>query len=33
MTERAELVGGRLTVTARPGLGTTVTATVPARSG
>ena len=33
MTERAELVGGRLTVTSRPGLGTTVTATVPARSG
>ena len=31
MTERAELVGGRLTVTSRPGLGTTVTATVPAR--
>jgi signal transduction histidine kinase len=33
MTERAELVGGRLTVTSRPGLGTSVTATVPARSG
>jgi hypothetical protein len=32
MTERAELVGGRLTVTSRPGLGTTVTATVPMRS-
>ena len=32
MTERAELVGGRLTVTSRPGLGTTVTATVPVRS-
>jgi two-component system NarL family sensor kinase len=29
MTERAELIGGRLTVTSRPGLGTTVTATVP----
>jgi len=29
MTERAELVGGRLTVTSRPGLGTTVTAIVP----
>ncbi|MBO0802521.1 MAG: GAF domain-containing sensor histidine kinase [Nocardiopsaceae bacterium] len=29
MTERAELVGGRLTVTSRPGIGTTVTATVP----
>jgi two-component system, NarL family, sensor kinase len=33
MTERAELVGGRLTVTSRTGVGTTVTATVPARSG
>ena len=32
MTERAELVGGRLTVTSRPGLGTSVTATVPVRS-
>jgi two-component system NarL family sensor kinase len=32
MAERAELVGGRLTVTSRPGLGTSVTATVPARS-
>jgi signal transduction histidine kinase len=31
MTERAELVGGRLVVTSRPGLGTTVTATVPVR--
>jgi signal transduction histidine kinase len=31
MAERAELVGGRLTVTSRPGLGTTVTATVPVR--
>lgn len=29
MAERAELMGGRLTVTSRPGLGTTVTATVP----
>ena len=29
MTERAELMGGRLTVTSRPGRGTTVTATVP----
>lgn len=29
MAERAELVGGRLTVTSRPGVGTTVTATVP----
>ncbi len=29
MAERAELIGGRLTVTSRPGLGTTVTATVP----
>ncbi|HEV2371628.1 MAG TPA: GAF domain-containing sensor histidine kinase [Streptosporangiaceae bacterium] len=29
MAERAELVGGRLTVKSRPGLGTTVTATVP----
>ena len=33
MAERAELVGGRLAVTSRPGLGTTVTATVPVRSG
>ncbi len=34
MTERAELIGGRLSVTSRPGLGTTVTATVPLdRSG
>jgi two-component system, NarL family, sensor kinase len=32
MTERAELVDGRLVVTSRPGLGTTVTATVPVRS-
>jgi two-component system NarL family sensor kinase len=31
MTERAELMGGRLTVASRPGLGTTVTATVPLR--
>lgn len=29
MAERAELIGGRLTVTSRPGVGTTVTATVP----
>jgi two-component system, NarL family, sensor kinase len=33
MAERAELIGGRLTVTSRPGIGTTVTATVPVRSG
>lgn len=33
MAERAELIGGRLTVTSRPGIGTTVTATVPTRSG
>jgi two-component system, NarL family, sensor kinase len=32
MTERAELVGGQLAVTSRPGLGTTVTAIVPVRS-
>jgi two-component system, NarL family, sensor kinase len=32
MTERAELVGGRLEVRSRPGSGTTVTAVVPARS-
>ncbi len=32
MAERAELVGGRLVVTSRPGLGTTVTGTVPVRS-
>ena len=31
MSERAELLGGRLTVTSRPGIGTTVTATVPVR--
>jgi signal transduction histidine kinase len=31
MSERAELIGGRLTVTSRPGIGTTVTATVPVR--
>ncbi|MBO0776343.1 MAG: GAF domain-containing sensor histidine kinase, partial [Actinobacteria bacterium] len=31
MAERAELIGGRLSVTSRPGIGTTVTATVPAR--
>jgi two-component system, NarL family, sensor kinase len=29
MAERAELIGGRLSVTSRPGVGTTVTATVP----
>jgi two-component system, NarL family, sensor kinase len=29
MAERAELIGGRLTVTSRPGVGTTVTASVP----
>jgi signal transduction histidine kinase len=29
MAERAEVIGGRLYVSARPGLGTTVTATVP----
>ena len=33
MAERAELVGGRLSVVSRPGVGTTVTATVPVRSG
>jgi two-component system NarL family sensor kinase len=33
MTERAELIGGRLSVTSRPGIGTTVTATVPVRPG
>jgi two-component system NarL family sensor kinase len=33
MAERAELIGGKLTVTSRPGIGTTVTATVPVRSG
>jgi signal transduction histidine kinase len=32
MAERAELIGGRLTVTSRRGLGTTVSATVPVRS-
>jgi two-component system, NarL family, sensor kinase len=32
MGERAELVGGRLIVTSRPGLGTTVTATVQVRA-
>ena len=32
MTERAELIGGRLSVTSRPGTGTTVTAIVPVRS-
>jgi len=29
MAERAELIGGRLSVTSRPGVGTTVTASVP----
>lgn len=29
MTERAELTGGRLDVTSRPGIGTTAAATVP----
>ena len=29
MAERAELMGGRLEVTSRPGLGTTVTAVIP----
>jgi signal transduction histidine kinase len=33
MTERAELVGGRIDVTSRPGLGTAVTAVVPLRAG
>jgi signal transduction histidine kinase len=33
MTERAELVGGRLEVRSRPGTGTTVTAVVPAKAG
>ena len=33
MAERADLVGGRIAVTSRPGLGTTVTVTVPARPG
>jgi signal transduction histidine kinase len=32
MTERAEPTGGGLTVTSRPGIGATVTATVPVRS-
>jgi signal transduction histidine kinase len=31
MSERAELIGGRLTVSSRPGIGTTVTVTVPVR--
>lgn len=31
MAERAELIDGRLTVASRPGIGTTVTATVPVR--
>jgi signal transduction histidine kinase len=29
MAERAEIVGGRLNISSRPGSGTTVTATVP----
>jgi len=29
MAERAELMGGRLEVTSRPGLGATVTAVIP----
>jgi signal transduction histidine kinase len=29
MAERAELLGGRLAVTSRPGVGTMVTASVP----
>jgi two-component system NarL family sensor kinase len=33
MAERAELVGGRVRVTSRPGLGTSVTVTVPVRPG
>ncbi|MDN5859390.1 MAG: GAF domain-containing sensor histidine kinase [Pseudonocardia sp.] len=33
MVERAELVGGRLHVASRPGAGTTVTVTVPLRTG
>jgi len=33
MAERAELIGGRLAVTSRPGIGTTVTATVPLGRG
>ena len=33
MAERAELIGGRLAVTSRPGVGTTVTATVPLARG
>lgn len=32
MAERAELMGGRLAVTSRPGVGTTVTVSVPVRS-
>jgi signal transduction histidine kinase len=31
MRERAELIGGRLTVTSRPGRGTAVEVVVPAR--
>jgi two-component system, NarL family, sensor kinase len=33
MAERAELVGGRLALTSRPGLGTSVTVTVPVKAG
>jgi signal transduction histidine kinase len=33
MTERAELIGGSLSVTSRPGIGTTITARAPVRSG
>ncbi len=32
MAERAELVGGTLTVRSRPGAGTTVTVTIPLES-
>ncbi|MCL2586022.1 MAG: ATP-binding protein [Streptosporangiales bacterium] len=31
MSERAELIGGQLTVTSRPGIGTVVSASVPVR--
>jgi two-component system, NarL family, sensor kinase len=33
MAERAELVGGRLSIRSRPGAGTCVTATVPLAGG